>query len=142
MKAGAAVRSLASGARGAVVRTAGGRVLVRWERGVWWVDVAELEDASPRPAPPLPALRSEAPRARLVVPPNPAPRTDLDLLTALDALSAQLYPGERVAFGRMLRLMHSGSCVALSYKQRAWAQEVGVRVGLNIQHPGEWRDVE
>jgi hypothetical protein len=105
---------------------------------------AELADGERvRPAPALPVRRP----LRLVdAPPVPwqdarPPRTDRELLEALGRVKARLYPREREAFGRMLAEMRAGRFRALSFRQRAWGQEVGARVGIpGVEAPWEWRD--
>jgi hypothetical protein len=105
---------------------------------------AELADgARVRPAPVMPVGRA----LRVVEAPLPVwpeagpPRTDGELLEALGRVQARLYPRELEAFGRMLADVRAGRFRALSFRQRAWAQEVGARVGIpGVEVPEEWRD--
>lgn len=106
-------------------------------------DVVELEaHARVRPAPQAPSPRPVLPpKAPLTVKLLPASlKTDLGLLEALAATQGKLSAAEREAFTGMLNRLRAGWIRALSYAQRAWAQEVGARVGLDIEHPGDWRE--
>lgn len=105
------------------------------------VDADELEAAARvRPPPRAPVPRAARPCPR-VASPLPAPRTDLELLEALAHRRAALGDHEWAAFGRMLDGMRRGAIRSLSYAQRAWAQEVAHRIGLDVDHPGDWREV-
>lgn len=113
-------------------------------------ELAELARVSPPPAMPVgrPLAPSRAFGVSSLRPATPAnTNSDLWLLEALEAVAwrcdggPSLYPREREAFGRMLADMREGRFRALSYRQRAWAQEVGARVGIpGVEAPGEWRD--
>jgi len=45
------------------------------------------------------------------------------------------------SFAGMLDRLRAGWIRALSYSQRAWAQEVAARVGLDVETPEGWREV-
>jgi hypothetical protein len=106
-------------------------------------DADDLDETRVRPPPvmptprPLVAIASPA----KVSPPLGPPRTDRELLEALEAQRGRLTFVEARAFGKMLYDMHGGRLQALSYAQRAWAQEVGARLGLGVAKVEGWREV-
>lgn len=97
-----------------------------------------------RPPPPAPVPRLQAAAARPVSAFEPvAPvQTDRELLAALERVSSRLTAAERSAFAGMLSRLCAGR-QALTYAQRAWAQEVAVKVGVpGVGPPPEdWREV-
>jgi hypothetical protein len=66
---------------------------------------------------------------------------DFDLLAQLCARGDRLQAREREAFADMHKRMGAGRLHALSFAQRAWAQEAAARVGLDVQAPADWRRV-
>jgi len=102
------------------------------------VDEEEIEPAQVRPPPPAPAARAATSTAAPA--PSSSPRTDLELLEALVLQRAHLTIDEHRAFGGMLDRLRAGWIRALSYPQRAWAQEVAARVGLDVDAPDDWRE--
>jgi len=105
------------------------------------VDADELELAPVRPPPPAPAPRSALPVQQPLHQPTNAPRTDLELLEAIMSRRARLTTEEARSFDGMLYRLRTQWTFALSYSQRAWAQEVGARVGLDVDAPEGWREV-
>lgn len=107
------------------------------------LEADELEAPPVRPPPAMPKARPAAPspKPRASVQVGHSPRTDLDLLTAIASKPDELDAFERTAFGKMLGLMQRCEIRALSYAQRAWAQQVASRVGFNVADPGDWQEV-
>lgn len=106
-------------------------------------DADEL-DARVRPPPAMPAswpmvVTTSAAKASL---PLGLPRTDRELLEALEARRSRLTFAEARAFGKMLHDMKAARIQALSYAQRAWTQEVGARLGLGVAKVEGWREVD
>ena len=107
------------------------------------LDAAELEALARVPAAPVaPPVRPLAARPRApVAPPSPrAGRTDLELLEALAAVPERLSSNERRAFKNMLERFQLGAVKALSFAQRAWAQEAAARAGLGELAVDDWRE--
>lgn len=103
------------------------------------VDADELEPVRVRPPPAMPnpiaPTKHEARPAAVN-----SPRTDVEILDAIVSKHEQLTAKERRAFDGMRARMRSRTIFALSYAQRAWAQEVAARLGFDVETPGEWRE--
>jgi hypothetical protein len=95
----------------------------------------------PPPAMPSPRPAAGSTGPAKAAPPSGPPRTDRELLEALEGQRGRLTFDERRAFGQMLVAMKAGRIQALSYAQRAWAQEVGARLGLGVSKVEGWRDI-
>jgi hypothetical protein len=95
----------------------------------------------PRPVMPTPWPQPATTGPAKASPPLGPPRTDRELLEALERVASRLTTGERRSFGDMLAAMKGGRIQALSYAQRAWAQEVGARLGLGVAKVEGWREV-
>jgi hypothetical protein len=107
--------------------------------------VYELERAArvpPPPPVPVPRAQQAITRPAGAFEPVSPPRGDRELLGALERVSSRLTDFERKAFRGMLVRLRAGR-QALTYAQRAWAQEVAVKVGIpGVEAPPEdWREV-
>jgi hypothetical protein len=69
-----------------------------------------------------------------------SPRSDLELLEALEGRALSLDAGEREAFAGMLERLRNGRARFLTYPQRAWAQQSAARLGLDAKAPGGWQE--
>lgn len=103
-------------------------------------DADEL-DVRVRPPPAMPAPQAVATGPAKASPLVKPPQTDRELLEALETRRGRLTFAEARAFGKMLYDMRGGWLLALSCPQRAWAQEVGARLGLGVAKVEGWREV-
>lgn len=112
-------------------------------RALYIDELEDLEQSSKiRPAPPVPPTRAFVASPPPTPVPTKAPRTDAELLDAIMSVPARLTTVESRAFGEMRRRMASRLLYALSYAQRAWAQEVAARLGFDVEAPDRdgWRE--
>lgn len=102
------------------------------------LDDDDEEPAKVRPPPPMPTAKMGLdPAAPVVV---QAPRTDKQILDAIVSKAERLTDKERGSFKNMQKAMADGRIVALSFAQRAWAQEAAARLGFDVETPEDWRD--
>ena len=69
-----------------------------------------------------------------------SPETDRELLDAILSVASGPNADERRAFDGMRNQMAAGRIQALSYSQRAWAQQVAARLGFDVESPTDWRE--
>jgi hypothetical protein len=102
-------------------------------------EVVDAPSTQVRPPPPMPVAK-----AFVLGPATPtvkqSPETDRELLDAILSAFCRLSAREQNAFGGMRQDMGAGRLNALSYSQRAWAQQVAARLGFDVEVPDDWRE--